>query len=298
MLRGSTCSRSPGTPYVEPSRRSCRADGAGCSRTIDPVPGRRHRGGRCTAPIWRMAPRLWSSPRSDAPVGRSPANSTSCGVWPGPGTAHLVGERALGLRGLAHGFAVSLDEELDYRTEAQRSCRCGDLGDTPPRGGPRRDRGLAGRGPGDGAGGGCSVSRAMAELEDYRRAASRGCRGHARGVLRRLSTLACSMPTCTAGNVLLCPDSSLCLLDFGSVGGGQQRRTASTALAAVDRADSVAAKTPSSGCSTGPSYSRTGTRREVGDHSVGYGGTVGRLERARDVRRAFSMTCATASRPR
>ena len=154
--------------------------------------------------------------------------------------------RALGLRGLAHGFAVSLDEELDYRTEAANArAVAATLGDTPlvavpavieDVSGPRvlvmeRVEGVP-------------VSRAVAELQDL--PAERRVelsRALLAVVLRQVVDSGVFHADLHGGNVLLRPSGRLCLLDFGSVGrlDSSGRDGIARLLAAVDRADSVAA---------------------------------------------------------
>ncbi|HWM74697.1 MAG TPA: AarF/UbiB family protein [Nocardioides sp.] len=154
--------------------------------------------------------------------------------------------RSLGLTALADGFAASLDEELDYRVEAANARAISAA--QASRGavhipvvheevsGPRvlvmeRVEGLP-------------VSRAAAQLSrmpDERRSEIAG--ELLTAVLRQILGSGVFHADLHGGNVVLRPDDSLALLDFGSVGrlDSTARDGLARLLAAIDRGDSISA---------------------------------------------------------
>ena len=156
--------------------------------------------------------------------------------------------RSLGLTALADGFAASLDEELDYRVEAA-NVRAISAAQAAPGAvhiplvheelsGPRvlvmeRVEGAP-----------VSKARQRTALPDALRAAVRGRRRAARRpCCARSSGSGVFHADLHGGNVVLRPDDSLALLDFGSVGrlDSTARDGLARLLAAIDRGDSISA---------------------------------------------------------
>ena len=154
--------------------------------------------------------------------------------------------RSLGLTALADGFAASIDEELDYRVEAA-NVRAVAAAEVSPGAVhiPRVHEALSGprvlvmeRVDGD------PVSRAAGRLS--RLPAER--RSEIAGdlltvVLRQIIGSGVFHADLHGGNVVLRPDDSLALLDFGSVGrlDSTARDGIARLLAAIDRGDSISA---------------------------------------------------------
>jgi ubiquinone biosynthesis protein len=154
--------------------------------------------------------------------------------------------RSLGLTSLAEGFAASLDEELDYRVEAANvRAICAGLSARhtvhvplvhEELSGPRvlvmeRVEGLP-------------VSRSavrLSRMPDEQRSELAGDLLSA--VLRQILGSGVFHADLHGGNVVLRPDDSLALLDFGSVGrlDSTARDGLARLLAAIDRGDSISA---------------------------------------------------------